>query len=434
MLKLYATFGHKWNASTWYRTILPFRTAARMKLANPLFDYFDVKVPHEAERRMQAALYSDIIQHYQNYAPHLAAAVKQSGELGAYWETKEKWNFGPNFVMDTDDDLFNVEPLNPVFKTMGTRVDGKIVPKGHELNIDIPGDGLQLLYKDGEDGFSVEENLKKMIQYRINLKAVDLITCSTQGAADYVMRETGRHAHIFPNCIDFDDWHKVDMVQDDKIRILWQSSCTHFGDIWPLAAALGRVHKKHPNTEVIIFGAPYKWLTDLLDPDRLQVIGWTSYEVYMHRLSMLNTDISLAPLTPSTFNDVRSAIRFYETAATWKPAATLAQNTSAYKVEIQDGVTGMLFNTVEEFEQKLEGMILDRTLCRTMASNAKDWVRTNRDPRVHVPALLNAYQELRDARRACMIPPAPLQPEKTDVSEEHPDVWEREGAGSGQSG
>jgi len=416
MLKLYGVAPVQMNACSWYRTVMPFRTAARMKLGDVIIDQQEVKIPHEHERRMYATMYADVIQHYQNYSPGFRLAREEAAGFGAYWETPDKWNTGPSFVYDTDDDMFKVEALNPAFRDLGVEHNGQIIPKKHQLVIDIPGKGKQVLWQDGVDKFDVEANMKKLTYIRENLKAADLVTCTTPRCAAYVMRETGTpNTHIYPNCIDFSDWPKVELAQDPKtIRIVWQSSSCHFDDMWPIAAELGKVHKRYPHVEVMLFGAPYQWLQDQLVPQRTTILPWVSYELYIWRLSTLNADINIAPLHDSVFNQSRSAIRMYEAAATWKPAATLAQDTGAFLDEIIPDQTGKLFHTPQEFHDQLCSMIENMDQTRQLAANAKDWVRTHRDPYKHVPKLIEAYTRLRDIRRSVTAPPPPIEEKKPD--------------------
>lgn len=411
-MKLYSACPTKYNASNWYRTIMPWRTATRMKIADPIIDQFDLKIENELERRAQATMYADIVQHYQSYSDSFVASRDIARGFPSYWETADKWNVGPSFVYDTDDDLFRVEPLNPAFKYLGVQVEDRPLQDGDAVSV-VGEDGkAKTLFEDGKNDFSIAANRERLAGIRRNMAAADLVTCTTEGSAAYVRRETGHeNIHIFPNCIDLGDWPKVRIAEDDKVRILWQSSSCHFEDIWPLRKVLGKIQRKYENVEFILFGSPYEWLVQELVPERTTVMRWVEYNQYILYMSMFGHDINIAPLHDSEFNRSRSCIRMYESAATWKPAATLAENTGPYKAEIIEGETGMLFNSVEEFETKLCALIEDATLRKTIAANAKDWVRTNRSPYVHVPKLLEAYQALRDGRKAVATPPEPLENE-----------------------
>jgi len=81
-----------------------------------------------------------------------------------------------------------------------------------------------------------------------------------------------------------------------------------------------------------------------------------------------------------------------------KPAATLAQNTAAYRAEIVDGETALLFNNPDEFEEKLSRLIEDVTFRKQLAANAKDWVSENRDAMKVVPSIIESWERLREER------------------------------------
>lgn len=422
-MKLYGTSRALYNASNWYRTIMPWRTAQNMKLADPIIDQTDLKVENEIERRMHATIYSDIVQHYQLNSTMFTRSKDSCNQLPSYWQDKDKWNVPPSFVFDTDDDLFRVEPMNPSFRILGQHIDGRELEPGEKVRIEDDQGNLMSLYEDGKDDFDIARNKKVLGVIRDNMKAADLVTCSTEGAAEYVRRETGRDdMYVYPNCIDFKDWPMVRLAEDGVVRILWQSSATHFEDMWPLRKVLGRVHRKYKNVEIIIFGSPYPWLLRELVEDRTRVMGWTSYSNYILYMSMLGHDINLAPLHDSEFNRSRSAIRMYESAACWKPAATLAERTGPFAKELIEGETGMLFSDESEFETKLCALIEDASLRRTIAENAKDWVRTYRDPYIHVPKLLERYEQLRNNKRAGYGPPPPAESDLVTVptTEEQP--------------
>jgi hypothetical protein len=183
---------------------------------------------------------------------------------------------------------------------------------------------------------------------------------------------------------------------------MWQGSATHHEDLWPLNEAIARVAKKYPETTWVFWGAPYKWAEANIPAGRVKVLPWVHHEAYITRLSTMNHDINLAPLTPHIFNQSRSAIKWYESSCICKPAATLAQNTGAYHDEIQDGETGLLFNTPEEFETKLGGLIEDAKLRQTLASNAQDWCKTNRDARKIITTLFHKYAMVRESHKQRM--------------------------------
>ena len=139
--------------------------------------------------------------------------------------------------------------------------------------------------------------------------------------------------------------------------------------------------------------------TSNIPAHRLTFMDWCSYQEYKLRLCTIGHDIALAPLSDNIFNCCRSAIKWYEASVFKTPAATLAQNTGAYKAEIQDGKTGLLFNDPKEFEEKLCLLIEDAKLRKELGANAKQWISENRDAMKVVPQIVNFWETLREERK-----------------------------------
>ncbi|HEM3212265.1 TPA: glycosyltransferase, partial [Streptococcus suis NT77] len=82
-------------------------------------------------------------------------------------------------------------------------------------------------------------------------------------------------------------------------------------------------------------------------------------------------DINLAPLVTTTFNEAKSEIKWIEAAAV--KVVTVASNLGAFEEMIQDGVTGVLADD-NEWESKLERLILEQDLREQIAENAFEFV------------------------------------------------------------
>ncbi|MGC4431135.1 glycosyltransferase, partial [Streptococcus suis] len=82
-------------------------------------------------------------------------------------------------------------------------------------------------------------------------------------------------------------------------------------------------------------------------------------------------DINLAPLVTTTFNEAKSEIKWIEAAAV--KVVTVASNLGAFEEMIQDGVTGVLADD-NEWESKLERLILEQDLRAQIAENAFEFV------------------------------------------------------------
>lgn len=400
----YSQIPHEYNASFYYRVMLPFATMEKLGLpVFPIIDRNDADIPFE--QRIQGFCHSDFTQIYQGINPYYLRFMKMLRQAKAI-ETDQGRVLPPTFVLDSDDDIFNVSPLNSAFSHLGFKApNGKDMEPGDKISITdfVTGEPVTL-WEDGVNNFNLAQNKERLDTYKQMLEQANLVTCSTPRVEDYIRREVpNANTYVHYNCIDFKEYPKIELAEHpNEVRILWQGSPTHHEDFWFLRHAIGRIGKKYPHVKWIIWGAKYEWIAQDLDASTVQFEPWIPYPAYKIRLGTYNHDINLAPLDPHIFNQSRSAIKWYESSAISKPAATLAQNTAAYRDEMEDGKTGLLFNNADEFEEKLCTLIENATLRQTLASNAKDWLHTNRNCYNLVPKLWEKYMEVRNGMYASL--------------------------------
>jgi glycosyltransferase involved in cell wall biosynthesis len=408
-LTVYSLIPYVHSASFFYRLETPLQTASDLGL--PVKIVIDRnEAGMNPEERIRQFCEADMILLYQPVGEQPVHNIKA---LGNFLPSKRDgvWKWPPSIILESDDNLFNVSPLNQAFKGLGIRdMEGREIPLGHSVGVVQDGE-RRVLWKDGANGFSLAKNRHTISTYRKVVEMADAVTCSTQGVADAICKEvTPRRIKVFPNLVRMDWYEQVDIrPEPDKVKILWQGGIAHYEDWYPLREQLGRITAKYPQVHWIIWGAQFPWVKELIPSHRMTYKSWCAYQEYKLRLAMIGHDISLAPLSSNVFNDCRSAIKFYESSVLKNPAATLAQNTGAYKNEIIDGETALLFNTPEEFEEKLSQLIEDVTERKRLAANAKDWVSENRDAMKEVPKMVAYWEQLREERGR----------EQPHVSEEH---------------
>lgn len=398
-MRVYTLLPPKGSASFYYRLWVTLDTAAHLGLPiETLIDTNDANVP--VDQRVREFCESDLIYLYQ---PIGDAPVNNMKGVQSFLPSKRdgEWKWAPSVVVETDDNLFNVSPLNQAFKSLGIRdMDGNLIPVGHHIGVSQDGE-KKVLWEDGKNGFSIARNRQQMATYKRILEMADQIQCSTPEVQKSVERELKpRRIRTFPNLVRFDHYPQVALEQDSsKVNIMWQGGIAHYEDWFPLRQALGSITRRYPQVHWHIWGSQFPWTTELIPQDRLTFYPWCNYDEYKLRLCMMNHDISLAPLSDNVFNRCRSAIKWYEASVLKKPAATLAQNTGAYKAEMRDGETGLLFDTPEEFEEKLARLIEDAAFRKQLAANAKDWISENRDAFKKVPAIIASWEEIRAERK-----------------------------------
>lgn len=416
-MRVFTKIPPDWNASHFYRQLQPLAFMNHAGHADVTIDRFDSRMRREAVA--EAMAYADINMHYQMLNPVYHQSVEQAAKWKSYWRTQSEWVPPTSFVMDTDDDLFNVSPLNHAFKTLGIQVDGRLLEPGEEIKANDKDDNPVTLWRDGEGGFDIARNRATLDSYRHNLAVSALVTCSTPRSQAYVLREApNANTLVVPNCINFDDYPAVELAdKGQEIRMLWQGSSTHLEDLHPLRAAIKSLLDRYPNLTLTIWGTPY--IDPQWDPSRVKYLDWCDYREYKVRMACINHDINLAPLSPTVFNQSRSAIKVYESAALARPIPTVAQNTAAYGDEMVDGETALLYNNPEEFEAQVSKLVEDAELRRTIGYNCRDWLKANRDPAIWAEYLATNLKQIRQVKADVWGPPPP---EEITVEPVSPDV------------
>lgn len=119
-------------------------------------------------------------------------------------------------------------------------------------------------------------------------------------------------------------------------------------------------------------------------------------ETYPIRLAMLGFDIALAPLSNSTFDKSRSALKFWEYTAAG--AVTVASNLDPYSSAIQNGSTGLLVDKqAEAWTQAILKLIKSHDLRAQLLESAERSVEAHDVSRT-APAILEALESTKPNR------------------------------------
>jgi glycosyltransferase involved in cell wall biosynthesis len=127
-------------------------------------------------------------------------------------------------------------------------------------------------------------------------------------------------------------------------------------------------------------------------PDGWTIISPVPFSEFFDKLNSFGHDIALAPLARNVLNQSRSANKFYESAICSKPAACVASRYGAFQVEIEHGVSGMLYSNIDEFVENMSRLIEDRAFREKIADNGRKrcWARLNPDQ--HIRELAEAVR------------------------------------------
>ena len=159
-------------------------------------------------------------------------------------------------------------------------------------------------------------------------------------------------------------------------------------DISPYLPALNRQLKRFGEAAHIDVVFDRKTF-DALETSHKTFTPLCDYATYQQLLA--KADINLMPLADTMFNSMKSDLKFIESAAFG--AVALASPT-VYRHSIRDGETGVLFETTEEFETRLQQLVENASHRQTIVDAAHAYVKSERLLSHHYRKRLDWYQEL----------------------------------------
>ena len=109
---------------------------------------------------------------------------------------------------------------------------------------------------------------------------------------------------------------------------------------------------------------------------------------------MRSSTVALLPLEPTRFNKMKSDLKFVVECA-GQGVAVLASPT-VYERSLQDGKTGLLYRSVEDFAAKFQELLINPTLRQQLGQAAYQWVAQNRLLEHHAQDRAKWYFQMRD--------------------------------------
>ena len=147
--------------------------------------------------------------------------------------------------------------------------------------------------------------------------------------------------------------------KSNKVSIgYFSGSITHNPDFNMVLPALIRLMDKYAFVELTLVGeidvpsslAKYK--------ERLNILQSMDWKMLPKEIAKV--DINIAPLEDTIFNSAKSEVKWLEAALVKIP--TVASDVGAFHIMIEDGKTGVLCKTIEEWYNKLEQLIINNDL------------------------------------------------------------------------
>ena len=314
-----------------------------------------LKNTNVAVMRQGAEEILNFIENYKDYFSHL------------------KW------VLDIDDNVEVVNPYSEHYLELGT-----------EEVIHRDKDGKEMfLWKDGQGGFDLERNRKRIASLIEGMKKADMVTTTTQTLADYA-KQYNNNVKVLPNCINYDRWWKLPLKKNKKLRVVWSGGISHYEDWYTIKEPLNELMRKYDFTLVMI-GAKFKGIVDEDNQKNLEIHDWIDFKGHSYRMMCMNADIAVIPLKDMPFNHCKSSIKYYEMSAMGVPS--VVANILPYSEDINEK-NAFPYSTADEFKKQLELAIKDEKLRHSVANEAMKYTKDNFDLKKNIHLWVDAYSSL----------------------------------------
>jgi len=184
----------------------------------------------------------------------------------------------------------------------------------------------------------------------------DGVICSTEYLRQVCLQYTDKPVVVVPNAIDLQRFQLLLNIEaptlDRPPTIAWIGGNRPDRDAETLAVAWNRIARKYPSVRFKIGGYPLPALLGSVPADRVSLIPWRSIDAYPRAFA--NIDIGCAPLNHEPFNLAKSPIKAMEYAAA---GAAVVASPTVYSNILEDGRTGFICQTADEWTQALEFLL-----------------------------------------------------------------------------
>lgn len=224
------------------------------------------------------------------------------------------------------------------------------------------------------------------------LQYVDAVTVSTEPLAEVVRDFTEAPIHVVPNGIDL-EWFASRMARKQRwiepLTVGWAGGWRGIEDLEPIARAWAALAKRHPDLRFVLFGYVPELFKRLIPLKQLHLIMWGPLSQYP--AGVQNIDIMCCAVANDPWNAAKSPIKWFEATAA---GATCVVSDFLYGPYVQDGVTGLVAHSDDEWEPLLESLIADaraRRALRLQAMTAVQWKHTIQKT---LPAWIEAWSAM----------------------------------------
>lgn len=228
------------------------------------------------------------------------------------------------------------------------------------------------------------EDTMQQIVHKELLRSATAITVATEPLKE-VYSEYNKTIHVLPNYNDLSDWKYTKGKRNDgRIVIGWAGSQTHAEDFHIIEPVVEAIYKKYGDKIIfaICGGIQPEYIKKLPEGSYCAMSGTRTMRDYPERLASWGYDIGMAPLNTTRFNDGKGHGKWMEYAMYRIP--TVASDFGPYRRVVEDGVTGLLAKTTDEWVDRISRLVDNAALRQQIGQAAYDEVAKNWQWKDHV--------------------------------------------------
>ncbi|WP_159790052.1 glycosyltransferase [Sodalinema gerasimenkoae] len=241
---------------------------------------------------------------------------------------------------------------------------------------------LIVVEMDDDPRFWPEHIKEDFITYR----SCHCIQTSTEPLAEF-LRQFNPYVKVFPNQLP--ELPPAREYRQDGRMTVFFGALNRERDWQPLVDRINRVLEPLGDRVQVQVVHDQKFFQALETPHK-QFEPTCSYRRY-HEL-LREADLALLPLNYTEFNSMKSDLKFIECAG---QGVTVLASPTVYAASVQEGQTGVIYETLDQFEEKFRRLVTDTSWRRQLAQNAYNWVRDQRLLSLHYRERVAWYWQMR---------------------------------------